>query len=130
MWDAIKDLFSSLFDGLRDLFGGSSDRTSQGTSMAQMADIMALGRGLSGGPSLGSDLGLGGRAETESGSRATGPTIMGSTARISVMFDGRTVQDALVRADARGQSSVVTESRRAGRVVGVSRGKYNKFSKT
>ena len=130
VWDAIKDLFSSLFDGLRDLFGGSSDRTSQGTSMAQMADIMALGRGLSGGPSLGSDLGLGGRAETESGSRATGPTIMGSTARISVMFDGRMVQDALVRADARGQSSVVTESRRAGRMVGVSRGKYNKFSKT
>ena len=132
VWDAIKDLFSGLFE---DLFswgdgGGSSSRTSAGGSpMAGLADLAALASGAGGLPA-GLDLGLGRGQEEGRGGRATGPMFVGSTARISVMLDGRTMQDSLVRSDARGQTTVVSESRRSGRVVGVDRGKYNRFSKT
>lgn len=131
VWDAIKDLFSDLFDGLFSSDdGGSRSRTNTGGSpMAGLADLAALASGAGGLPA-GLDLGLGRGQEEGRGGRATGPMFVGSTARISVMLDGRTMQDSLVRSDARGQTTVVSESRRSGRIVGVDRGSYNKFSKT
>lgn len=137
-WDAIVemlgDIFSAAWDSIVDLFdgGGSRSRTANDTSMAaRLGDMLALSRGLGGMFTGLEGLTAGGReADTRSGrATAPGPMVVGSSARIAVLLDGRTVQDSLVRTDARGQTSIVSSSQRAGRVVGVSRGKFNFFTR-
>lgn len=135
-WDAIVetlgDILSAAWDSIVDLFdGGSRSRTATRTSpAAQLGDMLALSRSFGGLAAGFEGLGLGARGGEETG-RATGAgsLVVGSSARIAVMFDGRTVQDTLVRSDARGQTSIVSSTQRAGRVVGVSRGKFNFFTR-
>jgi hypothetical protein len=133
IYDALVDVFSSAWDAITSLFGGGSDSKDSHARSASSArtgapDVATL-LGLSALQRL-PDLSEYARVEQEAQRRpAAGTTGQGSTARVQVVLNGRTVQDVLAVSDARGETTFRSQRASGSAKVGISRGRYNRYSK-
>lgn len=130
--DAFTGIFSAAWDALTSLFGGDgeSDRTSRKASTSRTAsDAFGALVDLATVSPIRAEVEPT-RARAEERPRpAAGTTGQGSTARVQVMLNGRTVQDVLAVSDARGETTFSQRRSTGGGKVGVDRGRFNRYSK-
>lgn len=126
--DAFTDILSAAWDALTSLFdSGDSDRKSRTastarTAMGPLVDLATVAPIRVQAEPV--------QARTEERPRpAAGTTGQGSTARVQVVLNGRTIQDVLAVSDARGETTTRSARSSGGAQVGVSRGRFNRYSK-
>ena len=129
--DALSSIFSEVFDGLLSLFDGDSKSSKSRTASTARTAADALGALVD----LATVTPLRTtvepvQARQEARPRpSAGATGQGSTARVQVVLNGRTIQDVLAVSDARGETTARQTRATGGAPVGVSRGRFNRYSK-
>lgn len=125
IFDALADIFTSLWESIADFFGGGSDRNARTATTSAVPPIDLSGVVVRV-PQVEAT-----RATREEPARrpAPGTTGQGSTARVQVVLNGRTVQDVLATSDARGETTLTRQRASGSTKVGMDRGRYNRFAK-
>ena len=127
--DALSSIFSEVFDGLLSLFDGDSKSSKSRTASTARTAADALGaQDLATVTPLRTTVEPV-QARQEARPRpSAGATGQGSTARVQVVLNGRTIQDVLAVSDARGETTA-RQTRATGGSGRVSRGRFNRYSK-